>query len=52
MIALGKLPLVPRLRPERRDVAEMFERARIIGRRRERASAASGRPGAEGGGAR
>jgi len=36
MLALGKLPLVPRLRPERRDVAEMFERAKIVSLRRSR----------------
>jgi len=36
MIALGKLPLVPRLRPERRDVSDMFLRAKIVSGRRER----------------
>lgn len=34
MIFRGKMPLVPKLRPERRDVAEMFERAKIVSRRR------------------
>lgn len=36
MLALGKMPLVPKLRPERHEVAAMFERAAIVGRRRGR----------------
>jgi heterodisulfide reductase subunit C2 len=46
MLMLGKMPLVPKLRPERHEVAAMFERAAIVGRRRRHA----GRPhgGADG----
>ncbi|MDP2871846.1 MAG: 4Fe-4S dicluster domain-containing protein [Bacillota bacterium] len=34
MLARGKMPLVPKMRPERHEVAAMFERAAIVGRRR------------------
>lgn len=40
MLARGKMPLVPKLRPERHEVAAMFERAAIVGRRRGRHGAA------------
>jgi ferredoxin len=34
MLAQGKLPLLPKLRPYRREVAAMFQRAAIVSRRR------------------
>jgi heterodisulfide reductase subunit C/quinone-modifying oxidoreductase subunit QmoC len=55
MLAMGKMPLVPKLRPERHEVAAMFERAAIVGRRRGRhgnvpqAPAAAGTPPRTGG---